>query len=64
MAELAEKGTAGILPPKLWLALGLLAVFPFVVRFFMNVFRRQLSGGTSSELLEAGQTGDRKPGGG
>ncbi len=40
LAELAEQGTAGILIPELWLALGLLAVFPFIVRFFVFRLRR------------------------
>ncbi len=39
LADLAEKGSAGIFTPQLWLAFGLLAVFPFIIRFLMSKFR-------------------------
>jgi len=39
LAELAEKGTAGIISAKLWLCFGLLGIFPLIVKFVMKRVR-------------------------
>ena len=64
LAELAERGATGVLTPQIWLAFGLLAIFPFIVRGLMHLFGRQGPGGSSPELLEAGRARDMQTGDG
>ena len=61
LRELAEQGTSGILTPKLWIAIGLLAVFPFIARRTLQIVRPNSNGSAVPDPAAQSLDGESEP---